>query len=227
MINGVDFAGNSLVYATRSIVRLERQVGSENVSIDGKLGSRPAIQLTDIPEGLLVLGYQSVASRLNYSKWEKFQAFADEKGLENALDVHLSRGLSPEKFGEGYTRYSKSLIGVGDAKGTDRPFGFEAELVANTNPYTNQNNQFDVTLLYQGQPLPDAQIDVFSRSGDGVVDRQTIRTDMNGQARFMTKAGYDYMLDAVIFREPSDVLLQRMQVEWETLWANLTFAVPD
>jgi hypothetical protein len=34
------------------------------------------------------------------------------------------------------------------------------------------------------------------------------------------------MLDSVVFRPPSNALLERMEVDWETLWANLTFAVP-
>ncbi len=34
------------------------------------------------------------------------------------------------------------------------------------------------------------------------------------------------MLDAVVLREPSEALAAERDVVWESLWANLTFAVP-
>lgn len=228
LINGIEFKGNSLVYATRSIVRLERQSGSQNIPIEGELGTRPAIQLTDIGEGLLVLGYESKASRLGYKDWDKFQAFADEKGFEDALAMHQSRDIPLENFDEGYTRFSKSLIAVGDGGGADRAFGFEAEIVALTNPYSDEfTGDFTATVLLNGAPLVDAPVDVFERAADGSISRRLQHTDASGILVLPVQAGHDYMLDAVIFRAPSDALLERMDVDWETLWANLTFGVPN
>jgi hypothetical protein len=38
-------------------------------------------------------------------------------------------------------------------------------------------------------------------------------------------AGHAYMLDAVVLREPEGV--SNPGALWESLWANLTFAVPE
>jgi len=47
-----------------------------------------------------------------------------------------------------------------------------------------------------------------------------------GVALVPVLAGHAYMLDAVVLREPSAVLAEQTGAVWETLWANLTFAVP-
>lgn len=226
IVNGQKFEGLSLPYATRSIIRLELSVEGQRTPIEGRLGDRPAIKLNDLSDGLNVIGYESKASFLRYSEWEKFQAFADHKDFPNALEKHLARGLSQDEVLEGYSRFSKALLGVGSANGLDHPFGFEAELVALNNPYLT-NGPLSVALLYQGAPLPDHQIEVFDRDPDGVVSTSFLRTGPQGTAEMHPASGHVYMLDAVIFREASDKILERMDVQWETLWANLTFAAPN
>ena len=54
-----------------------------------------------------------------------------------------------------------------------------------------------------------------------------MQTDDNGVATFPVRPGYSYMVDAVVLREPSDRLAEQFGAVWETLWANLTFAVPE
>ena len=225
--NGQLFEGNSLPYATRSIVSLEVSVGDKRQPIDGELGARPAIEIVPLGDGLAVIGYQTKASFLKYSEWQKFQNFAKHKDFPDALKKHLARGFSEEEVREGYTRFSKSLVASGTAEGKDHPFGFEAEIIALDNPYTIQDDAISVLLAYQGIPLPNHQIEIFERPPSGTVNVIYTRTDLKGVATFEAKRGYEYMLDAVIFREPSAELLQRMDVQWETLWANLTFARPD
>ena len=228
LINGQDFEGTSLAYATRSISRLEMLTPDGLVEIDGILGNRPAIQLQSLPDGLLVIGYESMASRLTYRTWEKFLSFAINKGLHDPESRHTAMGIPFEDFDEGYTRYSKTLISQGKGIGIDREFGFETELVAQLNPYTDDlTNGLPVLLLYKGTPKPNALVQVFSRDAQGAVSKFNLTTNSVGILVLNTKPGHDYMLDAVTFRAPSSELLGRMDVDWETLWANLTFAVPQ
>ena len=228
LINGQDFEGTSLAYATRSISRLEIMTSDGFVEIEGILGNRPAIQLNNLPDGLLVVGYESIASRLAYRGWDKFLSFADEKGLDGPEDTHRAMGISFENFDEGYTRFSKSLISLGNGAGRDGQFGFETELVALLNPYNdNLEDGLPVLLLYRGKPKPNALVQVFSRDTNGTVTKSNLMTDANGVVSLITTPGHDYMMDAVTFRAPSSKLLERMDVHWETLWANLTFAVPE
>ncbi|MDG1736468.1 MAG: DUF4198 domain-containing protein [Paracoccaceae bacterium] len=227
LVNGQDFEGRSLAYATRSIERLEYLSGGTFHDIEGLLGSRPAIQLNDVRDGLLILGYVSKAARLNYKTWDKFAAFAEKKGLENALSTHTAMGIDPQEFDEGYTRFSKSLVGVGSALGSDQTFDFEAEFVALDNPYSNDLTEISLTLNYQTEPRSNALVEVFERDGMGSISKFNATTNDEGIVTIPVKPGHAYMLDTVVFRAPSAKLLDRMEVDWETLWANITFAIPN
>lgn len=226
LLNGQEFVGVSLPYATRSIVRLEAATHGELDEITGRLGDRPAIRISP-EDGLLSIGYESKSQNLRYKDWAKFQAFADHKGFSNARAIHEERDLSFDEFSEGYTRFSKSLIGVGGAQGEPFVFGFEFEIASLDNPIISKDNVVPMRLLYQSSALADHQVEVFERSPDGKVEITYLQTDAEGIISIPTKSGHQYMLDAVYFREPSDELLERMDVDWETLWANLTFARPN
>ena len=135
------------------------------------------------------------------------------------------KGWPKKGFREIYQRYSKALIGVGDANGQDRRFGLELEFIALLNPYTfDETEIFNVKLLYQGRPRADAQIKIFERDPNSNVSVYFLRTDANGIVNVPVKAGFDYLLDSVILREyktdKKDAPL------WESLWAALTFSMP-
>lgn len=139
------------------------------------------------------------------------------------LERHEERGLAQSGFQETYTRFAKSLIGVGDAQGADRATGMEFELTALANPYTDDlSGGLPVALSYRGAPRPDTQIELFERGPDGMVAVTRLRTDADGRARIPVRPGHAYQLDAVLLREaPPD-----SGAAWESLWANLTFALP-
>ena len=84
---------------------------------------------------------------------DKFVNFANEKGENWAIEKHFDSKLTKTNFREDYYRFSKILIGVGDAKGTDKSMGLKHELIALTNPYiTSSSDEFSVQLLFNGQP---------------------------------------------------------------------------
>jgi len=165
---------------------------------------------------------------LTYQKWEKFQSFAVNKGLQNPDEAHRALDISFEEFDEGYTRCSKTLISLGNGVGIDVEFGFETELAAQLNPYTDDlSSGMPVRPLYQSDTKPNALVQVFERDPKGTVSMTNMTSNIQGIVVLNTRAGHDYMLDAVTFRAFSSKLLERMDVDWETLWANLTFSVPE
>jgi hypothetical protein len=99
----------------------------------------------------------------------------------------------------------------------------EAELVALDNPYTS--DEMSVQLLYRGRPLADTQVEVFAKTD--AVEISLIRTDATGVATLALEPGVTYMLDAVILRTPDPTLAAETGAVYETLWANLTFHVPE
>ncbi len=225
---GQNFKGNRQSYFPDSFVRFDVALDDQLKPVEGRLGDRPAANIDALGDGLNVLIYQSNVLKVYYTEWAKFLSFAEHKDFKDVETRHVLRGFpKDERFTEVYARFAKSLIAVGEGKGEDRAFGLETEIVALENPYTGtMEDGLDVQVLYQGEPRANAQVEVFERSP---VEGEEVRvfttgTDDQGMATIEVKPGHIYQLDAVVLREPDTVLFE--DAAWETLWANLTLAIP-
>ncbi len=149
------------------------------------------------------------------------------------FDDGMSQGVLGDELGlpgpVDEIAFGHHLTGVlGKAAEHLHHFGFETEIVAVTNPYTDDlSNGFSVKLYYRQDTRPDTQVEVFRKASDGTVTIDLYRTDDQGIATFPVEPGLAYMVDAVVLREPSEELMASTNAVWETLWANLTFAVPE
>lgn len=227
--NGQNFVGTTLAYFDRSSTRFETVFDGEVNPVAARAGDSPALQLDALnADGLLVVVYETAPSTLTYKEWEKFLKFATHKDFPNAATDHIAKGWSQEKFKESYTRHAKALIGVGSGAGADAALGLATEFVALSNPYAaGFDGQMSVALRYQDQPRADAQIEVFDRSPDDSVAITLHRTDAMGEATIPVTPGHDYLFDAVVLRPAPDAADDPDAPVWETLWAALTFAVPQ
>ena len=222
--NGENFSGINLSYIDRNIARFDIAMADEVAPVEGRMGDRPALKLSADRSGLIVVLHETTPSSLTYKTWDKFQTFADHKDFPDIRARHDARGLPEVDFKEDYTRHAKALIAVGDGAGSDQAFGLETELVALTNPYSpNFNGDMQVALFYNGAARPDAQVEVFERAPDDTVTVSLYRTDSGGKANIPVKPGHDYLFDAVVLRPAPD----EADAVWETLWAALTFSVPE
>lgn len=228
IVNGEDFKGTKLPYIPRSIQNFSAFAGDTVERVTGRVGDKPGLNQAALAEGLNIVAYQTNPSTLDYQTWEKFQKFIDHKDLGDIRPLHDARGLPEGGFKEVYTRFSKSLFGVGNSDGADRRVGMETELVALTNPYVDDlSDGMRVQLHYRNDVRANEQIEVFEKDPAGAVTINLFRTDDQGVGVFPVKPGHSYMVDAVLMREPSDQLSVSSNAAWETLWANLTFAVPQ
>ncbi|MCM2561188.1 DUF4198 domain-containing protein [Lutimaribacter sp. EGI FJ00015] len=225
--NGEGFQGINQAWFDRRIDRVEQLQNGNLAPVTGRAGDIPALHLPDAGDGLLVLAYQSTAQTLTYRDWATFTDFVEHKALAGTLQRHAARDLPETGFKEAYSRHAKALVAVGDGRGSDRDLGLKTEFVALENPYSDDMaDGLTVRLLYQGAPRDNAQVEVFARAPDGAVTITTTRTDENGQAVISVAPGHDYLLDAVVMREPAPALAEETGVVWESLWAALTFRVP-
>ena len=228
IVNGQNFTGAKLPYLPQRFVNFVLFAGEDGARVGGRPGDRPALSQAPTGEGLNIAAYQATNATLNYETLEKFESFVNHKDLGDAIAQHRARGLSEENFGEVYSRFSKALFAVGDGAGSDRRVGLETELVALTNPYTDDlSGGMRVQLYYREDARANEQVEVFEKDPAGSVVVTTYRTNDQGIATFPVKSGYRYMVDAVVLRVPSQALQDDTGTVWETLWANLTFAVPD
>jgi cobalt/nickel transport protein len=226
--NGENFKGISLAWFDRRFTRFD-MISGENVrSVEGRMGDTPALQATAPEDGLLVVVHETTELTVTYRDWNKFLSFVNHKDFSDAVAKHEAMGWPKENFREAYTRHAKALIAVGDGAGSDRAMGLETEFVALTNPY---DRAFDGTMRvqvnYQGDPRRNAQVEVFERAPDGAVAVTLHRTDDAGQAAIPVRSGHTYLFDAVVLRPSPRAETAEGAPLWETLWAALTFAVPE
>ncbi len=227
IMNGQDFEGIQLIYLPRNFERFVIISANQTVDVDSRIGDRPAIDQAAPGPGLNIVAYESTPTTITYEKFEKFEAFAMNHGVHDIRERHFGFGLPSGKFKEVYTRYSKALVSVRNAQGGDRRLGLEAELVALENPYLLERGaDLPVRLFFGDGPLAHAQIELYAKSSSGKVMATIHQTDANGIAMLPATRGHIYMANAVIFRQPHE-RHRDPDAAWETLWANLTFAVPN
>lgn len=225
--NGQEFNGVEIGYFDKRIEMFDWFQNQTRDAVISRAGDFPAMTMHDPQDGLMVLAYESTLSTVQYSHLGKFLKFAEHKDFKDVEARHKLRGLPKGRFSEIYTRFCKTLIGVGSAAGHDVETGLETEFIAQTNPYTDDlANGFRVQLLYQGRPRAYAQIEVFDRDPDEVVEITKLHTDGQGYAMIPVTSQHTYLLDAVVLREPDETIAAQNDVVWETLWASMTFHVP-
>ncbi len=223
LVNGSNFDGVNVAYFPNRIVDFSAWVNGLTGPIIARAGTSPALQVPVPQEGLVVISYQSTPSSLTYSDYETFERFAYHKDLEALAFTHEDRGLTRDRVTESYTRFSKSLFGVGNSEGADLRVGLETEFVLLANPYTDDlSGGLPVQLWYGDDVRANEQVELFARlPGDAEVSVTYHRTDDEGIAMLPVAPGMEYMIDAVILRIPDPEVAM-----WESLWANATFMVP-
>ena len=212
--------GISLGWFAARIDRLDHIVGQDAAPVAGRMGDIPAVVVAAVP-GLNRVVYQSTASQITYASWDKFAEFLRHKDALWVERVHDARGLPRDGITESYTRHAKALVSAG-AGGADAPAGLATEFVALADPYSPGLTTLPVRLLYRGAPRPAAQVEIYDRAPDGTVTVTFARTDADGMADIPVQSGHVYLLDAVLLRP----VLDDTAVQWQSLWAALTFAVP-
>lgn len=223
---GQEFGGASYSFNPNRFERFDLVMGDQVTPVTGRLGDTPALNMTTPRDGLLTIVHETGDNILTYKSMEKFVTFAKHKDFEWAVQSHTERGLPTDRFMERYRRYAKSLVAVGDGAGADREVGLKTEIVALANPYTDKMNVFPVKVLLDGKPRADAQIELFDKDPDGEVEITLYRTNADGIGSFPVSAGHEYLVDAVELL-PLDEGDPTKYPVWLSVWASLTFIVPE
>ncbi|MEX5728175.1 hypothetical protein Ga0609869_001528 [Rhodovulum iodosum] len=224
---GQDFKGPEYSYFPPNFARFELVMGETSTPVPGRLGDRPAMTMPAPAPGLAIIVHETTDKRLTYTEWETFVGFVTHKAFADALARHAARGLPETGFSETYRRYAKALVAVGGGAGADRRVGLDTEIVALANPYTDPlPGGLPVQVFLGDTPRAGAQLEVFDRAPDGTLTltRQTL--DAEGRADVPVRAGHTYLLDAVVLRDTGTDDPGQGAV-WHSMWASLTFHLPD
>jgi hypothetical protein len=187
----------------------------------------PAMAIEPQSEGLLTIVHETSDSLLSYTNWDKFVRFVEHKAFPTTLEDHVARGIpKDEKFVESYRRFAKSLIVVGNAEGNDQEVGLRTEIIALDNPYQVSGDEIKVKVLLEGEAKPNTQVELFEKPPSGEVVITLHTTNAEGEAILPVKRGHSYLVDAVTMLPLNNDNPSEGPV-WVSLWASLTFLVPD
>jgi len=221
---GTEFEGSAQSYLPRNFARFDIVTGDEVLPVEGRLGDIPALDMSAVPEGLAVVVHETTETRLTWSEWDRFVGFVEHKDLGDIAAMQAERGLDQIDVREGFSRFAKSLIAVGDGAGADERVGLRTEIVALSNPYVDDvSGGLPVQVWWEDAPRPNVQVELFERAPDGTITITLHRTDADGIAVLPVHPGHVYQADSVVL-EPATPEAPR-DPEWRTYWANLTFAV--
>ena len=225
---GQNFGGSPYAYIPANFRLFELAQGETRTPVAGRIGDRPALNQAAPGPGLTMVLHVTRDYDLTYKTLDMFENFVRHKDALWAFEQHKAEGFPDAGFVELYSRYAKSLIAVGDGAGKDSRFGLLTEIVALANPYTdNLSGGLPVQVFYDDEVRADTQVELFAKSPDGTVSITTHRTDAQGIVALPVQPGVTYMADAVVLRRPDSDLAREKNALWESLWANLTFAVPE
>ena len=219
--NGQKFQGAGLSYFKSRFSDFYYISNEQKIEIKSRMGDTPAATISLNTDGLLTGVYVSKKSTITYKSIDKFANFVSEKGEDWVIQKHGELKFPKNNFKEEYYRFSKILIGVGDASGSDKNVGLKHELVALTNPYIiSSSDKFFVQLLFNNEPQKNRQITIFERDIENKVNIRTTLTNSNGIGKFEVTEGHDYLLDNVILELNDN---SEDNVFWKSYWAALTF----
>jgi len=223
---GMDFGGSRQPYITKNFVSFTLADSSSEYVVEGRLGDMPAVDISTHSEGLQILSLFTASSALTWDNYQEFDEFVNLHGMNWVLARHAERGLPETGFKEAYTRFVKSLTAVGTGAGQDRYTGMYFELVAGKNPYTDDiSGGMPITVLFEGQPMADKQVDLFYRDTSGALTRLSVQSGAEGTAVVPNLGDGEYMVNVVHMVEPNAEDIERTEVVWHSLWGSITYAI--
>ena len=220
MLRGADYP-----YLSNRFRSFTVAVGKSSKRVAGNEGDIPALAYSAERRGLHVIAHHTIAFRVTHDDWMIFRRYLRDEGLDTFADRHRARGLPDQGFFERYTRYAKALVQAGPADPADQDIrvGLPLELVAEANPYAAGVGRLPVTLIWNGAPLANRQINIFRDDGiDSTVTRTKVVTDQDGRALIPLLGNGDYLLNSVHL-EPVDAA----PVVWASHWASLSFKLQN
>lgn len=172
------------------------------------------------PEDGMALVDMVTTTSSNEMSRAKFIRSLDEGDPDNIAEkVKNSNQLY---YKETYTSYMKTLLPVEKNSGNiyEKPQGDEFEIVIQQNPYKfNYGDDVTGEILFQGKPLANVEVDLFVRTGNGMVFPQKLSSDATGLIYFKLSREGIYILRAKHF-----IISRDKSADFQSWRATYTFA---
>lgn len=153
---------------------------------------------------------------------DDFNDYLAQDGLPQILRLRAERDETGQPARERYTKWAKSIVGVGDAADDlwSQPVGLRLEIVPQKNPLAlKAEEELPVQVIFDGVPLGGVIV-IGARAG-GAPALLRGWTDAKGRATFrVPEAGRWYLHVVHMVRLDNDP-----EAQWESFWSTLTFEV--
>lgn len=234
--NGEDFIGTAYPFDNAALRFGGLISDTARRPLRGRLGDYPAISYKLEEPGLHLSILETTAREITYEKSDKFQNFLHYHDLNSIANALPDMPSGQNKIRERYFRFVKALFVVAPANSTSpetslinamqkdstaaalEAQGQRLELVAGS--VSDDTNDINVTLLLDGKALANRQVEIFHQADSkSEATRKLALSDAKGTVTFNIAAKGDYLINSVWISRP-----QINDVDWETLWASMTFS---
>jgi uncharacterized GH25 family protein len=176
--------------------------------------------------GAYVVALETDAGAQSHLPADRFNAYAEDEGLEPALTARARYGLGRADATERYSRRAKAIVQVGAPSAAlqdqvTRPIGLLLEIVPEVSPYAAApGDTLPVRVFYEGKPLASALVKLTDLARDAT-PMETHRTDAAGRAVFSVPRSGSWLLN-VVWTKP----LRGEAVDFETVFSSISFGFP-
>ncbi len=217
---GERFRGNVKARAADHIERFQLMHSDGVTEFVGESGAESS---TARPghAGTNVVAYRSKTRTIELPV-KKFERYLEHEGLEFIIRERARLGESDKPGREIYSRCAKSIVQVGDTSDAGHALivGHPLEIIPLRNPTGKQSDDpITFRVLYEGKPLSNAQVVLTPHEQP---DARVIgRTGVRGEVKFRLPTGGLCLVTTIHMKRVAD----NPDVDWESLWASLTFEV--
>lgn len=195
---------------------------TQDLKRQAKEGSQPLCTITPAQRGNHLIVLERDWSHIELPA-TKFNSYLEHEGLTNILQLRRRTGEDQAVGRERYRRYLKALVQVGNQ--TDQTYahkvGHRLEILPLTNPSAAKiGERLSVSIVFDGKPLPGAQVAAFSRQRDQVRSQES-RTDAKGRVQFTLDQPGLWLIRLVHMQRCRD----ERDFDWESFWSAYSFAI--
>jgi uncharacterized GH25 family protein len=217
---GQNFRGDPVPRFSRTIEKFIVRQDGRDEEVAGPENADPAGFLRAGGKATAVIAYSTTGSYLELPA-AKFEDYLRQEGLEDILAARAKKGDSAKPGRDMFFRYAKALLaGSRTSAAASQPMGLRYEIVPDTDP-TAGASPLRGLVLYEGKPLAGALVVAMLRDDPAV--RLRARSDRRGGFSFALPRAGVWLVKSVHVVAASFF----SHADWESLWASLTFQLPE
>jgi len=177
-------------------------------------------------EGTHMILFNSTNSFIDLEP-DKFKAYLEEDGLQEALNYRSKNGESLKNGKEYYQRSVKTIIQVGNER-TDActvPTNLPLDIIPIENPYTplglrptGDLPMMRFRILFKGKALHNLLVKTWFRAENGKMTMETYRTNTRGFVSVKRHSGKFMISTVYMERNTADSV-----ADWQSYWASANF----